>query len=95
MSEVRKVFEDQVKSSATIIKLSKFLGWTFVVTGALCFFTIVGIPLSVIFFVLGYLCIKIVPKIIKAKFDQYGKAASEAAEIHEYNLKKARSENEN
>lgn len=90
MSEIRRAYEDQAKSAQGMIKGFKILGWVFVVIGVTLCVTVIGIPVGIILILAGVAIMKLLPKMLQAKFDTLAKANSEAAEIHEFNLAKAR-----
>ena len=90
MSEVRKALEDTANNANGMLKMFKFCGWSFVVIGVMLCISVVGIPVGLILIGAGYCLIKVLPNILQKKFDTAGKAFAEQAEIHEFNLAKAR-----
>jgi len=90
MSEMRSQLEQQANSGRLLVKVFKILGWVFIVTGVMLCLTVIGIVVGVILIAAGFCILKFLPKLIEAKFEQFGKGTAEMAEIHEYNLQQAR-----
>ncbi len=94
MSDTRKALEDQANSAAGMLKMFKICGWVFIIGGITMCLTVVGIPVGIILILAGVGIMKWLPSILKKKFDLAAKAGAEQAEIHEFNLAKARAARE-
>jgi hypothetical protein len=87
---MRKAFEDQNNSANGMLKAFKIGGWMFIGIGVMLCLTVIGIPVGLLLIGAGFLIMKVLPSIMQKKHDVLAKATAEQAEIHEFNLAKAR-----
>lgn len=90
MSEMRSQLEQQANNGRLLVKVTKILGWVFIGVGVMLCLTVIGIVVGALLIAMGFCILKFIPKLIAAKFEQFGKGSAELAEIHEYNLQQAR-----
>ena len=86
MSETRKLIENQAKNLGIFAKICKWIGWFFIVLGALFIVTIIGAPVGISLVILGVGVI-FIPKLLPKNFQG---SLTEQAEIIEHQLRQAR-----
>jgi uncharacterized membrane protein YccF (DUF307 family) len=91
MSATREILDEQAKSLKTTAKIVKMMCWGVIILGLLACLTIIGIPFGIMMLIAGGLGLKFIPKMLEKKSLQAQAAFAEAAEIHEHNLRQARS----
>ena len=90
MSATRELLNDQVQGVKRVVKMIKVVCWVVIATGILLCLSIIGIPAGIFIIICGTLGLIYIPRMMEKKAVQAQAAFSEAAEIHEHNLRQAR-----
>ena len=90
MSAIKQLTEHQAKNLLIFAKALKWMAWGFIAFGGLLTITIVVAPLGIPTVILGVVLL-FVSKYLAKQLVVFNRAASEAVEIIDHNLQKARS----